>query len=96
MEQLALFPIQSSEFIKQVADAVSARLKADAHSNPPTEAANNNLTQEEACKLMNVCRATIIKWQNTGIISYRKVGRRTYYSRKELLSINQNNYASGK
>lgn len=70
----------------QIADAVAAKLKA----TPAGEQANDILTQQEACKLMNICKGTLISWQNKGIISVRKVGRRAYYSRKQLLSVNLN------
>jgi len=83
MMQTILSTIEPEAFANQIADAVAAKLKMAA-SDP----AKDNLTQSEACELMNICRGTLISWQNKGIISVRKVGRRVYYSRAELLSVN--------
>lgn len=84
MENVALFPIKPSEFIKQVADAVTAQIKAENYQCKEKDL----LTQKEACELLSISKSTLINWQNEGIITYQKKKGRTYYSRKELLSIN--------
>lgn len=42
------------------------------------------LTRLEVAKLLKISLVTVHQWSNTGILKRYKVGRRTYFSRKEI------------
>lgn len=43
-------------------------------------------TREETAKLLNVSLTTLFNWNNDGILKTKKIGKRVYYSKNEVLA----------
>ena len=43
-------------------------------------------TREETAKLLNVSLTTLFNWNNEGILKTKKIGKRVYYSKSEVLA----------
>lgn len=43
-------------------------------------------TREETAKLLNVSLTTLFNWNNEGILKTKKIGKRVYYSKNEVLA----------
>lgn len=43
-------------------------------------------TREETAKLLNVSLTTLFHWNNQGILKTKKLGKRVYYSKSDVLS----------
>lgn len=54
-----------------------------------TDAAPDLLTVPEAADLLDVRPQTIHEWKRRGLLTYRKLGRRTYLKRAEVLAAPQ-------
>lgn len=52
---------------------------------------NERISQKQAAALFGVTTATIIRWQNKGIIPFNRVGRTVFYDRSELMQVAQKN-----
>ena len=42
------------------------------------------LTTNEVCQLLQISRVTLDNWHNSGFISKSKVGRRNYFTRRDI------------
>jgi excisionase family DNA binding protein len=45
------------------------------------------LTIAQACELLHVSRKTLQKWRDENTITYRKIGREIYFTRKDILDM---------
>ncbi len=43
-------------------------------------------TREETAKLLNVSLTTLFHWNNQGVLKTKKLGKRVYYSKCDVLS----------
>lgn len=43
-------------------------------------------TREETSKLLNVSLTTLFHWNNQGVLKAKKIGKRVYYSKSDVLS----------
>jgi hypothetical protein len=43
-------------------------------------------TREETAKLLNVSLTTLFHWNNQGVLKTKKLGKRVYYSKSDVLS----------
>jgi len=43
-------------------------------------------TREETAKLLNVSLTTLFHWNNQGVLKAKKIGKRVYYSKSDVLS----------
>ena len=43
-------------------------------------------TREETAKLLNVSFTTLFHWNNQGVLKAKKLGKRVYYSKSDILS----------
>ena len=48
---------------------------------------DERINQKQAATLFGVTTATIIRWQNKGIIPYNRVGRTVFYYKSQLLEV---------
>lgn len=64
----------------EVGQAQAAALPA-----PATE--EELLTVRQAATLLDVCVATIHEWKRRGLLTYQKVGGRTYLRRSDILAV---------
>jgi excisionase family DNA binding protein len=44
------------------------------------------LTVQQAAKLLDVCVATVHEWKRRGVLTYRKIGGRSYLNRADVLA----------
>ncbi|THV56435.1 helix-turn-helix domain-containing protein [Chryseobacterium candidae] len=44
-------------------------------------------TREETSKLLNVSLTTLFHWNNQGVLKAKKIGKRVYYSKSDVLSL---------
>lgn len=53
----------------------------------PTHSEEKELyTREQTAKLLNVSLTTLFHWNNQGILKTKKLGKRVYYSKSDVLS----------
>lgn len=58
-----------------------------------TEQSNNRydadelIDQTKACMMLGVSMVTLWEWRRQGRLTFKKIGRRIYYSKNELLKI---------
>lgn len=43
-------------------------------------------TREETAKLLNVSLTTLFHWNNQGVLKTKKLGKRVYYSKSDVLA----------
>lgn len=63
---------------------ISSKQESQIHPEPMDEL----LSVEEAAALLGVTPATIHSWKKKGIIRFKRIGRRVYLYKKELLASN--------
>lgn len=53
----------------------------------PVQSAEKELyTREETAKLLSVSFTTLFHWNNQGVLKTKKLGKRVYYSKSDVLS----------
>ena len=52
----------------------------------PDAPATDLLTVQEAAEMLDVCPQTVHEWKRRGLLTYHKMGRRTYLERAEVLA----------
>ena len=65
---------------------------APADANSPSDL----LTVQEAAELLDVCPQTIHEWKRRGLLTYHKMGRRTYLKQAEVLAALQSEKRTAK
>lgn len=51
------------------------------------EQVNDFLTRDEVCKLLKVSTTTLFHWNNQEILVNKKVGRRVFYRRSDVIQL---------
>lgn len=83
MQPHVLTPIPLDEFFNRIAHDVAAIIEKHQHNQAP----DDFLTQSEACKLLKCSKSTLISWASKGLVSPRKLDRRVYYLRSQLMGL---------
>ena len=53
----------------------------------PTQSEEKDFyTRDETAKLLNVSLTTLFHWNNQGVLKAKKIGKRVYYSKSDVLS----------
>ena len=85
---MVLTPVPYAQLLADVR-AIIQHENATHRASPPLPAADppaDLLTVREAADLLNVCPQTIHEWKRAGLLSYHKLGRRTYLKHSEVLA----------
>ena len=78
--------ITASDFRQMLAEEF-AILAEKLSSTPPhikEVHSQEYLTTNEVCQLLQISRVTLDNWHNSGFISKSKVGRRNYFTRRDI------------
>lgn len=79
--------LQRLDYIESKIDAIAERfskLQILHNSKDAQRPSADYLTTEEFCEVVKVSRTTVFKWIKDGLISKRKVGRKTYIHRDQV------------
>jgi hypothetical protein len=85
MKALQLIAISKEELMQdfeQIVRKVLEKMQQDQSAKDEKEF----YTREETAKLLNVSLATLFNWNNEGILKTKKIGKRVYYSKNEVLA----------
>ena len=88
MEPVVFSPVPYAQLLEDV----RAIIRHEANQRPapapgtPDVSATDLLTVPEAADLLDVCPQTIHEWKRRGLLTYHKLGRRTYLKRAEVLA----------
>ncbi len=88
MEPFVLSPVPYSQFLEDVRAIIrhETAQRPTAAVSPEAEPSTDLLTVQEAAELLDVCPQTIHEWKRRGLLTYHKMGRRTYLKRAEVLA----------
>ena len=88
MEPFFLSPVPYSQLLEDVRAIVRHEHTQRAAPAATTEAgdATDLLTVQQAAELLDVCPQTIHEWKRRGLLTYHKMGRRTYLKRAEVVA----------
>ena len=74
----------------QLLDDIRALLRYEIAQQPPALQASADpdqlLTIVEAASLLDVCRQTIHEWKRRGLLTFHKMGKRSYLKKHEVLA----------
>jgi|GEM_PF-2965370 len=59
----------------------------EASNDGKTVSIKNDYTPKEACKVLNVTKMTMYRWQKKGFLIPFHVGRKLYYKKAEILNL---------
>lgn len=85
MKALQLIAISKEELMQdfeQIVRKVLEKMQQDQSAKDEKEF----YTREETAKLLNVSLTTLFNWNNEGILKTKKIGKRVYYSKNEVLA----------
>jgi len=86
MEPFFLSPVPYAQLLEDVRAIV--RHETTQRPAPAAEADDTAdlLTVPQAAELLDVCPQTIHEWKRRGLLTYHKMGRRTYLKRAEVVA----------
>ncbi len=87
MEPVLLTPVPYAQLLEDL----RAIFRHETNQRPapvgPSDApATDLLTVQEAAEMLDVCPQTVHEWKRRGLLTYHKMGRRTYLKRAEVLA----------
>ena len=88
MEPVVFSPVPYAQLLEDL----RAIFRHEANQRPapapgtPDAPATDLLTVQEAAELLDVCPQTVHEWKRRGLLTYHKMGRRTYLKRAEVLA----------
>lgn len=98
MEPFFLTPVPYAQLLEDVRAIVRHE-----HTQRPALAATAEasdapdlLTVQQAAELLDVCPQTIHEWKRRGLLTYHKMGRRTYLKRAEVVAALQSERRTSK
>ena len=88
MEPFILSPVPYAQLLEDMRAIIRHETAQQSTSASPSElnAGSDLLTVQEAAELLDVCPQTIHEWKRRGLLTYHKMGRRTYLKRAEVLA----------
>ena len=88
MEPVLLTPVPYAQLLEDL----RAIFRHETNQRPATaqgtsdSPATDLLTVQEAAEMLDVCPQTVHEWKRRGLLTYHKMGRRTYLKRAEVLA----------
>jgi len=87
MEPVLLTPVPYAQLLEDL----RAIFRHETNQRPapvgtPDAQATDLLTVQEAAEMLDVCPQTVHEWKRRGLLTYHKMGRRTYLKRAEVLA----------
>ncbi|GAA3959503.1 helix-turn-helix domain-containing protein [Hymenobacter antarcticus] len=87
MEPFILSPVPYAQLLEDMRAIIRHETAQRPATPAPTEASTSDLlTVQEAAELLDVCPQTIHEWKRRGLLTYHKMGRRTYLKQAEVLA----------
>ena len=87
MEPFILSPVPYAQLLEDLRAIFRHETNQRPASAGPSEApATDLLTVQEAAEMLDVCPQTVHEWKRRGLLTYHKMGRRTYLKRAEVLA----------
>ena len=80
MSDVTLIPV--NKFIEVIYDLFNLFEKNNKNEKPEGE---EPMTVEETCKFLGCSKVTLHKYKKTGLIKARRIGRRIYFLKHEIL-----------
>ncbi len=86
MDKIQFFQLSLQELEAIIRQAVATELKVVNMKTPtPKENLDEILTRTEVSKLLKISMTTLFHWHNQEILVNRKVGRRVYYKKSDVM-----------
>ena len=86
MEPFLLSPVPYAQLLEDVRAIIRHETAQPPAAIASPDAGADLLTVPEAAELLDVCPQTIHEWKRRGLLTYHKLGRRTYLKRAEVLA----------
>ena len=87
MEPFILSPVPYAQLLEDLRAIFRHETNQRPASAGPSEASTTDLlTVQEAAEMLDVCPQTVHEWKRRGLLTYHKMGRRTYLKRAEVLA----------
>ena len=86
MEPFLLSPVPYAQLLEDVRAIIRHEAAQPPAAIASPDAVADLLTVPEAADLLDVCPQTIHEWKRRGLLTYHKLGRRTYLKRAEVLA----------
>ena len=98
MESVVFSPVPYAQLLEDVRAIIrhEANLRPAPAPGTPDAPATDLLTVQEAAELLDVCPQTIHEWKRRGLLTYHKMGRRTYLKQAEVLAALQSEKRTAK
>lgn len=87
MEPVLLTPVPYAQLLEDLRAIFRHETnQRPASAGPLDTPATDLLTVQEAAEMLDVCPQTVHEWKRRGLLTYHKMGRRTYLKRAEVLA----------
>ena len=87
MEPVLLTPVPYAQLLEDLRAIFRHETnQRPAPASPSDTPATDLLTVQEAAEMLDVCPQTVHEWKRRGLLTYHKMGRRTYLKRAEVLA----------
>ena len=98
MEPFFLTPVPYAQLLEDVRAIIRHEHTQRAAPAATAEAGDTPdlLTVQQAAELLDVCPQTIHEWKRRGLLTYHKMGRRTYLKRAEVVAALQSERRTAK
>lgn len=82
MEQIILSQYSLKDIANELANVLFTRLTENSNTN-----IDSLMTSEEVISMCNISGMTLFNWRSSGKIPFKKVGKKIYYSKKDVMAL---------
>lgn len=86
-----IFYTHSKKDLEEVVKVIMSEMKKIELNNSEEIFEGDKLSQREAALFLGISQTSIIAWKKQGKVPYYQIGKRVFYSKKELLQMARQN-----
>jgi hypothetical protein len=87
MESLNVITVPYEQFVRDITNLIDIKVDEIIKKQSPMICGEEVITKMDAIKLFKVTRVTLDSWEKKGFLNKKKMGRRVYYLKSDILKM---------
>jgi hypothetical protein len=87
MESLNVITVPYEQFVRDITNLIDIKVDEIIKKQSPMICGEEVITKMDAIKLLKVTRVTLDSWEKKGFLNKKKMGRRVYYLKSDILKM---------
>jgi hypothetical protein len=87
MESLNVITVPYEQFVRDITNLLETKVDEIIEKKSPNIDGEEVITKMDAIKLFKVTRVTLDSWEKKGFLNKKKMGRRVYYLKSDILKM---------